>query len=36
MLLIVTLEEAEEARDKFFEKYHGLRPWHRMVKEGAL
>jgi hypothetical protein gobsU_00080 len=34
--VIVTLEEAEEARDKFFEKYHGLRPWHRMVKEGAL
>lgn len=34
--VIVTLEEAEEARDRFFEKYHGLRPWHKMVKEGAL
>ena len=34
--VIVTLEEAEEARNRFFEKYRGLRPWHKMVKEGAL
>lgn len=34
--VIVTLEEAEEARERFFEKYRGLRPWHKMVKEGAL
>lgn len=32
----VTLEEAEEARDRFFEKYRGLRPWHKIVKDWAL
>lgn len=31
----VTLDEAEEARGKFFEKYRGLRPWHKRVKEEA-
>lgn len=32
----VTLEEAEEARGRFFEKYRGIRPWHKMVKERAI
>ena len=28
----VTLEEAEEARERFFKKYSGLNPWHQRVK----
>lgn len=32
----VTLDEAEEARERFFGKYTGLRKWHKKVKEGAI
>lgn len=31
----VTLEEAEEARERFFKKYSGLNPWHQRVKTQA-
>lgn len=33
--VVVTLDEAEEARERFFRKYTGLRKWHRKVKEEA-
>lgn len=33
--VIVTIGEAEEYRERFFEKYPGLREWHGMVKEEA-
>ena len=32
----VTLEEAEEARERFFKKYSGLNPWHQRVKTQAI
>lgn len=31
----VTLEEAEEARERFFKKYSGLNQWHQRVKTQA-
>lgn len=33
--VVVTLDEAEEARERFFGKYTGLREWHKKVKEEA-